>query len=173
MRLYYVSGEKDGFLMGQSTAIHDNEFEVVTGPQRIAGLMGLRKKKTGWSHLELVERVEAGLPLSVVENLAKLIDPHDPTLRYEFLSRSTFARLRKAPKPRLTRAMSDRIYGVARVFAAVLDVWHGDEDAANRFLNRPNPLLDGRTPFDVAKESTAGADLVAEILGAARAGVAI
>ena len=159
--------------MGQGTAIHDNEFEVVTGPQRIAGLMGLRKKKTGWSHLELVERVEAGLPLSVVENLAKLIDPHDPALRYEFLSRSTFARLRKAPKPRLTRAMSDRIYAVARVFAAVLDLWQGDEDAANRFLNRPNPLLDGRTPFDVAKESTAGADLVVEILGAARAGVAI
>ena len=42
-----------------------------------------------------------------------------------------------------------------------------------RFLNRPHLLLGGRTPLDVARESTTGADLVVRIIGEARAGVAV
>lgn len=143
-----------------------------TGSQRIARLMGLRRWKTV-TPMELVERVERGLPLASVERLAKLIAREDPELLHTLVSRSTIARIRRKPKQVLTKEVSERVYAIARVLGAALDVWHGDAEPAVRFLNRPHPLLDGRTPFGVAKESTAGADLVVEILGAGQAGVAV
>jgi putative toxin-antitoxin system antitoxin component (TIGR02293 family) len=117
--------------------------------------------------------VERGLPLAAVERLAKLIDREDSQVLHALLSRSTIARVRRKQRPVLTKEMSERVYDIARVFGTALDVWHGDTDASVRFLNRPHPLLDRRTPFDVAKESTAGANLVVEILGAGQAGVAV
>ena len=35
--------------------------------------------------------------------------------------------------------------------------YHGDRDAIEAFLNRPHPLLEGETPFDMARSSSAGA----------------
>ena len=52
-------------------------------------------------------------------------------------------------------------------------LWADDGPAMVRFLNRPHLLLGERTPLDVARESTAGADLVVRIIGEARAGVAV
>lgn len=56
---------------------------------------------------------------------------------------------------------------------AALALWDNDGDAADRFLERPHPLLGGRTPAAVARESKAGADRVALLIGQADAGVAI
>ena len=56
---------------------------------------------------------------------------------------------------------------------AALALWDNDVDAADRFLERPHPLLGGRTPAAVARESKAGADRVALLIGQADAGVAI
>ena len=145
---------------------------ALTGPRRIAKLMGLSKWQSVTA-IELVEHVERGLPLTAVERLAKLVAREDPRVLYALVSRSTIARIRKKPKQLLTKEVSERAYAIARVFGTALDVWNGDDDAAVRFLNRPHPLLDGRTPLDVATESTAGADLVVEILGAGQAGVAV
>lgn len=61
----------------------------------------------------------------------------------------------------------------AHVWHEALRLWHGDEAAARRFLNRPHPLLGGRTPLAVARESSAGAKRVVKLIGAARAGVAV
>jgi len=138
----------------------------------VAQLMGLRK----WQRvtpLELVEQVERGLPLSAVERLAEVLERGDREALYALASRSTIARAKRKAKPMLNREVSERVYAVARVLGAAFDVWHGDADAAVRFLNRPHSLLEGRTPFDVSKESTAGAELVVEMLGAGQAGVAV
>ena len=56
---------------------------------------------------------------------------------------------------------------------AALALWDNDADAADRFLERPHPLLGGRTPAAVARESKAGADRVVLLIGQADAGVAI
>ena len=69
--------------------------------------------------------------------------------------------------------MSEKLHGIARVVAEAKRLWNGDAKAVERFLNRPHPLLEGRTPFDMARESTVGADLVIKIIGEARAGVAV
>ena len=69
--------------------------------------------------------------------------------------------------------LGERVQGVARVEFEAGRLWSGDQAATVRFLNRPHLLLGGRTPLDVARESTAGADLVVRIIGEARAGVAV
>ncbi len=139
---------------------------------RIAHLMGLRRWQE-MTDLGLVKRIEKGLPLEAVEKVARVLDPDAKKMRYRLVSRSTYARLKKGPRRHLTRDMSERLYGIARVLDEALRLWHGDAEAVARFLNRPHPLLEGRTPFDVARESTVGADLVVKIIGQARAGVAV
>lgn len=55
---------------------------------------------------------------------------------------------------------------------AALALWDGDEGAARRFLDRPHPLLEGRTPKEVAG-TPEGAARVVGLIGRADAGVAI
>ena len=50
--------------------------------------------------------------------------------------------------------------------------YRGDRTATDAFLNRPHPLLDGETPLDVARSSSAGADAVLNLILRAEAGMA-
>ena len=155
----------DGALAGGGT-------EPVSDAAEIARLMGLPSwRKT--NSLSLVNQIERGLPLQAVERISQAMAPDDPRAKFTLLSRSTWSRLQKRSRQHLTREMSERVHGVARVLLEARRLWAGDESAMVRFLNRPHLLLGGRTPLDVARESTAGADLVVRIIGEARAGVAV
>lgn len=136
---------------------------------RLLGLPSWRKMNS----LSLVDQIEQGLPLQAVERVAQVMAPDDPRARFTLLPRSTWIRLRKRSPQRLTRERSERVHGVARVLLEARRLWKDDRPAMVRFLNRPHPLLGGRVPLDVARESTAGADLVVRIIGEARAGVAV
>ena len=138
----------------------------------IARLMGLRSWRK-MNSLSLVDQIAQGLPLQAAERVAQIMAPDDPGAKFTLLSRSTWSRLQKRPRQLLTRDASERIHGVARVLLEARRLWAGDESAMVRFLNRPHLLMGGRTPLDVARESTAGADLVVRIIGEARAGVAV
>ena len=80
--------------------------------------------------------------------------------------------MRKANK-RLSRELSERLYEMGRVVDAVGRAYHGDRQAIDTFLNRPHPLLDGETPFDMARSSSAGADAVLNLVRRAEAGIAL
>lgn len=153
-------------------ALASDTTEPLGEAAEIARLMGLpywRKMNS----LSLVNQIEQGLPLQAVDRVAQVMAPDDPRAKFTLLSRSTWSRIQKRPRQHLTREMSERVHGVARVVLEARRLWADDESAMVRFLNRPHLLLDGRTPLDVARESTAGADLVVRIIGEARAGVAV
>ena len=57
---------------------------------------------------------------------------------------------------------SEKIARLARVCATALHIWD-DEALAREFLNTPHPLLDQRSPLDVAM-TEAGARRVEELL---------
>ena len=84
-----------------------------------------------------------------------------------------WAGLQKRSRQHLTHELIERVHGVRRVLLEARRLWKNDRPAMVRFLNRPHLLLGGRTPLEVARESTAGADLVVRIIGEARAGVAV
>lgn len=146
-------------------------YEVPVSAISIARLLGLQPGGD-FNDLDLVEKVESGLPVVSVERVARRLDPNNPALKYEIVPRSSLARFKKTPKRRLTKNFSERVYAMAKVANEALALW-GEEDAATRFLTRPHPLLGGRTPLDVARESSAGAELVVNLINRARAGVAV
>lgn len=85
---------------------------------------------------------------------------------------ATFRRAHKAGKT-LSRNHTARLYDVARVVDALGRAYHGDQEAVNAFLNRPHPLLDGETPFDMARSSSAGAEAVLNLIRRAQAGIPV
>ena len=85
---------------------------------------------------------------------------------------ATFRRVRKSGKA-LSRDHSERLYDVGRVVDALGRAYHGDRKAIDRFLNRPHRLLDGETPFDMMRSSSAGADAVLNLIRRAEAGFAL
>lgn len=153
-------------------ALASNTTEPFSEAAEIARLMGLPSWRK-MSSLSLVNQIEQGLPLQAVDRVARVMAPDDPHAKFTLLSRSTWSRLQKRSRQQLTREMSERVHGVARVVLEARRLWADDEAAMVRFLNRPHLLLGGRTPLDVARESTTGAALVVRIIGEARAGVAV
>ncbi|MDH3596582.1 MAG: DUF2384 domain-containing protein [Rhodospirillales bacterium] len=147
------------------------ETRPLSEASRIARFMGLRR----WaeiSDLGLVETVETGLPLSTAERIIRRIDPDGLYLHvHDIIPKATYYRRKEQGKP-LTRDQSEKILALSRVFDEILRQYHGDTKTAVMFLVRPHPMLGGRSPLDVARESTAGADLVLKLLARAEAGVA-
>lgn len=58
------------------------------------------------------------------------------------------------------------------VYDAALRLWH-EREAVEWFLDQAHPLLDGRTPREVALASPEGAARVIQLIGQAEAGVAV
>src|SRR2546423_15569210 len=73
---------------------------------------------------------------------------------------------RRRDKQLLTTEESDRLARVAKVFAFGLEVFR-DEAKVRSFLDRPHPMLDDKTPLDIALATGPGADAVINLLGRA------
>ena len=121
------------------------------------------------SDVQLARRVSGGLlpraaaALAEVLGRSRVVGPVVPE--------ATLRRVRKAGKP-LSRELSERLYELGRVVDAVGRAYHGDRNAIDTFLNRPHPLLDAETPFDMARSSSAGAEAVLNLIRRAEAGIA-
>ncbi|BDG73877.1 antitoxin Xre/MbcA/ParS toxin-binding domain-containing protein [Roseomonas fluvialis] len=114
--------------------------------------------------LALAERVAAGLPIAALDRLMRAVAPDEDALRYAFVPKATLARRAKARPARLSPEESARIARVARVFALAREAWGSDAEARD-FLRRRHPMLEDRTPLDVAIETDIGARIVERILG--------
>ena len=121
------------------------------------------------SDVQLARRVSRGLlpraavALSAILGRSRVVGPVVPE--------ATLRRVRKSGQP-LSREMSERLYEVGRVVDAVGRAYRGDREAIDTFLNRPHPLLEGETPFDMARSSSAGTEAVLNLVRRAEAGIA-
>ncbi len=140
-------------------------------PVRLARLFGL-KADVGQSDLAFADQVAAGLPVKAAYALAPILNLISDDALYRVVSESTLRRARKA-KSALTREPSERVYELGRVIDQAAKTFRGDHAAVARFLSGPNAVLQGRAPFEVAKSSSAGAELVVKLLRKADAGVAV
>jgi putative toxin-antitoxin system antitoxin component (TIGR02293 family) len=128
---------------------------------RIAEVLGGRRalgsRVTSWSELD--RAVAAGLPRATLDALvAHVANPAESTrLKYRIVPKATYLR-----QDHLNATHSQRTERLARVFALAESVWR-DRDEARRFMNRPHPELDGRTPLEVAMTEI-GARQVEEVL---------
>ena len=146
-----------------------SDTSTASEARRIARFLDLPR----WSEaddLSLVNRVLKGLPAKSVTTVVRRIDPEGRFVQEtDLIPKSTWHR-RKGQA--LTKDQSEKIWALSKLFLEVLRLYHDDSDKAARFLMQPHPLLGGRTPISLAKESIAGADLVMKLLAQADAGVA-
>jgi putative toxin-antitoxin system antitoxin component (TIGR02293 family) len=147
------------------------EAPATSEANRVARFLGLRN----WSAIDdlaLVERVEAGLPTTALEQIIRQIDPNGTFLGIDdIVPKATFYRRKEQRKP-LSKTESDTIVALARVLVEALRQYRGDTVRAVSFLRIAHPMLGGRTPLDMAKTSAAGAEVVLKLLARAEAGVA-
>ncbi|QYF86563.1 antitoxin Xre/MbcA/ParS toxin-binding domain-containing protein [Brevundimonas sp. PAMC22021] len=136
---------------------------------RIGRLLGL-KDGAVLDDIALADQVSRGLKPTSAAALGEVIGM--PHVVGQLIPEATLRRARTNRKP-LSREMSERLYEVGRVVDAVSRVYHGDTAAIARFLNRPHPLLNGRTPLSMAQSSSAGADAVINLVRRADAGFAV
>ena len=136
---------------------------------RVARLLAIDKPET-LNDVQLARRVSEGLFPRSATALAAVLGTH--RVVGPVVPEATLRRARKANKP-LSREISERLYEVGRVIDAVSYAYHGDRDAIDSFLNRPHPLLEDETPFDMARSSSAGAQAVLNLIRRAEAGIAL
>ena len=122
------------------------------------------------SDVQLAQRVSGGLLPQAATALAEAIGRS--RVVGPVVPEATLRRVRKAGKP-LSRELSERLYEVGRVVDALGRAYHGEADAIDTFLHRPHPLLDGETPFDMARSSSAGTEAVLNLIHRAEAGMAL
>lgn len=137
-------------------------FDAMPQVDRIADVLGgpgvLKRPVRTWRDLE--DLVNDGLPKRALQAMASRALPEgSPTgpLVYRVVPSATFKR-----RSKLTPEESARTERLARVVALAEGLWEARDDA-RAFLNRAHPLLDDRTPLEVAT-SELGARRVERLL---------
>lgn len=144
--------------------------EVLSEAGRVARFMGLPK----WSRmtdLGLVEQIGHGIPTRTIEIILKRVDPDGRWMKpTDVIAKATYYRLKDKT---LSTEQSVRVLWLAKVLCETMLQYHGEQELALFFLVKRHPMLGMRSPYDLATESPAGAELVLELLGRAAAGVAV
>lgn len=153
--------------MSNLAAYRDPKRLAPNATGRIAKLLQLGAEAAS-SELAMANMVGSGFPVSAALALEPILG------RARLTSAISASTLRRgADRPRLTRDPSQRIYDLGRVIDQAALTFGGDEAAVLRFLDRPNSALNGQKPFEVARNSSPGAELVVLLLREADAGVAL
>ncbi len=121
------------------------------------------------SDVGLARCVAGGLRPAAVAAIAEAFGGDRNRIVGPVVPEATFRRARKAG--RLSREHSGRLYEIARVAVAAARAYRGDRERMEAFMTRPHPLLEGETPFDMARSGPAGADAVLNLIRRAEAGV--
>lgn len=145
------------------------ERGITSQPARVAALLGF-PDAVDVDDVTLADRVANGLLPKAASGLIDILGK--AVVVGGIIPEATYRRNQKSRKA-LSREMSERLYEVGRVVEAAKRGYGGDIDAARRFLARPHPLLDGRSPLALAQASSAGADAVVNLLRRADAGFAV
>jgi len=121
----------------------------MTAVERVVDVLGghavLKRSVRTWQDLE--DAVNDGLPKRALQVMAGRALPEGAaasTLVYRVVPIATFKR-----RTRLTPEEGARTERLARIVALAEGIWE-ERDDARAFLNQPHPLLDARTPLDVA-----------------------
>jgi len=121
----------------------------MTDLERVVDVLGgqavLKRSVRTWRELE--DAVNDGFPKRALQVTAGRALPEGAaasTLVYRVVPIATFKR-----RSRLTPEESARTERLARIVALAEGTWE-ERDDSRAFLNQPHPLLDDRTPLDVA-----------------------
>jgi putative toxin-antitoxin system antitoxin component (TIGR02293 family) len=132
--------------------------------QGVAERLGGRRalKRVVESDFDLVEAIDAGLPIAAVEAVIRDGTFSTSEIHDLVLPRRTLTHRREKGQP-LTTEESDRLIRVVRL-AARAEESIGNAEKAAHWLRKPNRALHGKRPIDLL-ESDVGARMVEQVLG--------
>jgi len=121
--------------------------------EALGGVKSLGKRVRTMRDLEIV--VADGLPKAALDVLVGGFGAHMPEIsandmRFRIVPRATYRRV-----DRFNLQTSETIERIARLYAMVLDAF-ADASAATRFMMRPHPELENRSPFETALTEIGG-----------------
>ncbi|MFA6965076.1 antitoxin Xre/MbcA/ParS toxin-binding domain-containing protein [Bosea sp. (in: a-proteobacteria)] len=153
---------------------HETSLLPMPEMQRITALFGgarvLKHRVT--DRLEAHEMLQQGMPsqalLHLIEGLSILRDPISLE-KAVGISLRTIQRRKETPGKALSAEQGGRAWKFAEVLAQATDVM-GNQDNAERWLERPALALNGRRPIDLLT-TPAGIELVQQLLGRLKYGV--
>jgi putative toxin-antitoxin system antitoxin component (TIGR02293 family) len=91
-----------------------------------------------------------GLPFSAVTKFEKATQlPRGELAKLISVAPRTLAR--RQDEKRLQADESDRLFRLATLFRKAIELFHGDDESAMRWLRSPRPALGGETPLELAK----------------------
>ena len=130
----------------------------------LAAMLGIGAGRvTSRGPVEIVDRIQQGLPVAALYAVSSEVAPDDAQFVFRLIPKASLARRKQGPKS-LTPDQGSRLARVAGVWKLAESVWK-DAGETRAFLFRPHPMLEGRKPIDVVLESELGADLVRSVLG--------
>ncbi len=121
------------------------------------------------TRLGIANAIEAGLPVRAVEYVVSAVSPGSIQFRSQLVPKATLERRKNSKSKKLNVEESERLFRVAEVYNFAETVF-GAGEQARAFMKRPHPMLDNRTPLDVALATGPGANAVINILGRAAYG---
>ncbi len=134
-------------------------------PHSLTALLGLQEQNT----FELISRVEAGLPFSAFEKLQRALGISVGELA-TILALSGGTLVRQKQSGVLSTTHSERLVRLARLTGAAIELFEGDREKAQHWLNAPRAALGGKTPLQMAG-SELGAREVENLIGRLEDGV--
>jgi putative toxin-antitoxin system antitoxin component (TIGR02293 family) len=145
--------------------------DIKSESARIAHVLGLSPTKP-ISNQILARRVAAGLPPRTAKVLARCIDPKGLIVVATDIVPKTTLHNNTKSKRNLSKDHSEVIYVLGKVVAESFRLLR-DPEKVLTFLTKPHPMLEGDSPFELAKSSVAGAEVVMNLLANADAGTAV
>ncbi|MCE2558117.1 MAG: DUF2384 domain-containing protein [Acidobacteria bacterium] len=140
----------------------------LTETGRVAALLGIEGEAL--SDVQLADRVGRGLPPEAASVLVDVLGRKNVV--GPVIPEATLRRARNAGKP-LSREMSERLYELVRVIDVLSRAYHGEREGIEAFLTNRHPLLENRTPLEVACSGAAGARAVLKLIRRAQAGIPV
>jgi putative toxin-antitoxin system antitoxin component (TIGR02293 family) len=120
---------------------------------------------------DLIAQIHRGFPVAVIEKLADELElPQQTLLKVARIAPATLTRRRRSPSGLLSPEESDRIYRIAEVYRAAIQLFEGDGESARRWLGEPARALGGETPLQHL-DTEAGAAQVRDLIGRLEHGV--
>jgi putative toxin-antitoxin system antitoxin component (TIGR02293 family) len=157
----------NGTLEDSMAALKENQTES----ERIAHFIGLNKSEC-MSSLILARRVTSGFPVGTAKALARHIDPSGLLFVHSVIIPNTTLHNAKKTKRNLSKDHSEVIFLLGKVVAESYRIFRNPEKVSS-FVMKPHPMLDGESPYSLAKSSVAGAEVVMNLLARADAGTAV
>jgi putative toxin-antitoxin system antitoxin component (TIGR02293 family) len=128
----------------------------------VPAVLGLDPEDSPSTQIWLIDRIEQGLPIEALFEIAEAISPNPKQVVRGIVPKATLTR--RGREGRLSPAEGAVVARLAAVWSLALEVW-GSPDAARDFLNRPHAMIEDRKPIDIVLQSEIGGEMVSQILG--------